>query len=405
LYVEKLTRKKIVFADREKVEKTKDLPNSISVLLIEDSQEDYLVIKRSLSKSDAVDFKLVFTRTLEEALVEIAHKKPDVILADLNLPDSDGTLTLKKLKQYGKSTPIIAITGQDDVSLAIELTKLGAASFVIKDEISSGFLKRNILLVYEKDKYQKLFKDEQQKYIQAAKFSLLGEMSAGIAHEIANPLAVILNRAKLTARKYKEDEYLTESFQKIEKMVVRITTIVATMKNFSRDATKDQMTSTPLSAIIQDALDLSQEKIRLCGVQVKMTVDLDNIELTCRGIEISQVLLNLISNACDAIEELQERWISIDVKIKPDSDLIQIIVKDSGTGVPRELRQQIMQPFFTTKEIGKGTGIGLSISKGILEAHKGNLTLNANCPNTEFIVSLPLIQESCLKKGKAVSNS
>jgi len=387
------------------VEKTKDLPNSISVLLIEDSQEDYLVIKRSLSKSDAVDFKLVFTRTLEEALVEIAHKKPDVILADLNLPDSDGTLTLKKLKQYGKSTPIIAITGQDDVSLAIELTKLGAASFVIKDEISSGFLKRNILLVYEKDKYQKLFKDEQQKYIQAAKFSLLGEMSAGIAHEIANPLAVILNRAKLTARKYKEDEYLTESFQKIEKMVVRITTIVATMKNFSRDATKDQMTSTPLSAIIQDALDLSQEKIRLCGVQVKMTVDLDNIELTCRGIEISQVLLNLISNACDAIEELQERWISIDVKIKPDSDLIQIIVKDSGTGVPRELRQQIMQPFFTTKEIGKGTGIGLSISKGILEAHKGNLTLNANCPNTEFIVSLPLIQESCLKKGKAVSNS
>lgn len=387
------------------MEKTKDLPNSISVLLIEDSQEDYLVIKRSLSKSDAVDFKLVFTRTLEEALVEIAHKKPDVILADLNLPDSDGTLTLKKLKQYGKSTPIIAITGQDDVSLAIELTKLGAASFVIKDEISSGFLKRNILLVYEKDKYQKLFKDEQQKYIQAAKFSLLGEMSAGIAHEIANPLAVILNRAKLTARKYKEDEYLTESFQKIEKMVVRITTIVATMKNFSRDATKDQMTSTPLSAIIQDALDLSQEKIRLCGVQVKMTVDLDNIELTCRGIEISQVLLNLISNACDAIEELQERWISIDVKIKPDSDLIQIIVKDSGTGVPRELRQQIMQPFFTTKEIGKGTGIGLSISKGILEAHKGNLTLNANCPNTEFIVSLPLIQESCLKKGKAVSNS
>jgi signal transduction histidine kinase len=405
LYVEKLTRNQIGFADREKVEKTKDLPDSISVLLIEDSQEDYLVIKRSLNKSDAVDFKLVFTRTLEEALVEIAHKKPDVILADLNLPDSEGTLTLKRLKQYGKSTPIIAITGQDDVSLAIELTKLGAASFIIKDEISSGFLKRNILLVYEKDKYQKLFKDEQQKYIQAAKFSLLGEMSAGIAHEIANPLAVILNRAKLTARKYKEDEYLTESFQKIEKMVVRITTIVATMKNFSRDATKDQMTSTPLSAIIQDALDLSQEKIRLCGVQVKMTVDLDNIEISCRGIEISQVLLNLISNACDALEELQEKWISIDVKIKPDSDLIQIIVKDSGTGVPRELRQQIMQPFFTTKEIGKGTGIGLSISKGILEAHKGNLTLNANCPNTEFIVSLPLIQESCLKKEKAVSNS
>jgi C4-dicarboxylate-specific signal transduction histidine kinase len=104
-------------------------------------------------------------------------------------------------------------------------------------------------------------------------------------------------------------------------------------------------------------------------------------------VQISQVLLNLISNACDAIAERDEKWIRIGAERK--NGLVSIYVMDSGTGIPETVREKMFQPFFTTKEIGKGTGLGLSISTGILDAHNGSLSIDSTKPNTCFVVQLP----------------
>ena len=109
--------------------------------------------------------------------------------------------------------------------------------------------------------------------------------------------------------------------------------------------------------------------------------------MQCRATQISQVLLNLLNNACDAIRDLPEKWIRIGYEESVAG--FELSVTDSGTGIDRAILDKLFQPFFTTKGVNVGTGLGLSISKGIAESHGGSLEYDSSCPNTRFILSLP----------------
>ncbi len=112
--------------------------------------------------------------------------------------------------------------------------------------------------------------------------------------------------------------------------------------------------------------------------------------IQCRESEIAQVLFNLLINACQAEEQLSERWVTLNCE--EEDEKIRIVVKDSGPGIPTDIRQKIFQPFFTTKDIGQGTGLGLSVSVGLVEGHNGQLWLDDKEQNTTFIVQLPKLQ-------------
>jgi signal transduction histidine kinase len=117
-------------------------------------------------------------------------------------------------------------------------------------------------------------------------------------------------------------------------------------------------------------------------------------EVFGNSIQISQVILNLLNNAFDAIQDATDKWIKIQTYIEHGQ--VQIRVTDCGHGISNEVAKKIMQPFFTTKPIGKGTGLGLSISKGIVEAHQGKLTIDTESKNTCFVITLPTL----LQKGQ-----
>jgi C4-dicarboxylate-specific signal transduction histidine kinase len=106
-----------------------------------------------------------------------------------------------------------------------------------------------------------------------------------------------------------------------------------------------------------------------------------------RPVQLSQVFLNLLNNAFDAIEGAPSPWIR--VELYSEDDFIEVSVTDSGPGVAKEIRSRIMEPFFTTKPLGKGTGLGLSVSAGIMKAHHGSLFLDETSPNTRFVVRMP----------------
>jgi C4-dicarboxylate-specific signal transduction histidine kinase len=111
------------------------------------------------------------------------------------------------------------------------------------------------------------------------------------------------------------------------------------------------------------------------------------LTLPCRKTEVSQVILNLLSNAIDAVTEVQDPWIRLHVK--DQAEAIEILVEDNGPGIPAEIVDKIMLPFFTTKEVGKGTGLGLTISRTIAESHHGSLHLATEMPHTTFVLTLP----------------
>jgi C4-dicarboxylate-specific signal transduction histidine kinase len=224
-----------------------------------------------------------------------------------------------------------------------------------------------------------------------AKFSALGEMAGGIAHEINNPLAAIKSLSD-QLQEVVDDDPLDKALIKkmaanIEKTADRITKIILGLRSFSRDGSKDPFNSVNVHQLIEETLSFCNQRFKNCGTNLIIEEFKTDLSFEGRATEISQVLLNLLINANDAIIDRQQKWIKISVYEQPE--WVQIRVTDCGEGISPEIHNKIFQPFFTTKEIGKGTGLGLSISVGIVQSHQGELKIDQQCPNTCFVIQLP----------------
>ena len=222
------------------------------------------------------------------------------------------------------------------------------------------------------------------------KMSSLGEMAAGIAHEINNPLTFIQFKGKQLQKKSGDNKELMEMGQKIEKTVKRISKIIKGLKSFSRDSENDPYEDFDLNEIISESTEILIDKMKKTETDVTFTPIEGNTKVMCRESEISQVFVNLVSNGIDAIKDLDNKWINITGKVLENKVVIKVI--DSGPGIPEDIQAKILQPFFTTKDVGKGTGLGLSISKGIIEKHNGKFFIDNNVENTCFTVELPYKQ-------------
>lgn len=237
----------------------------------------------------------------------------------------------------------------------------------------------------------------QSRFIETAKMAALGEMSGGIAHEINNPLTIIIGKTEQLIRYLDKVSERKESYLKdlelIKKTALRISKIIKGLRSFSRNAENDPMQEVNLKSIIDETLDLCREKFSSSGIEIHSEVP--NIQVKCRAVELSQVLMNLFSNSYDAISELEEKWISL--QVSEVADKVRIQFKDSGKGIPTSVVDKIFQPFYTTKDVGKGTGLGLSISAGIMKNHGGSLDYDKSSPNTCFLIELPALHKQVLK--------
>lgn len=238
---------------------------------------------------------------------------------------------------------------------------------------------------------EEALKQSQMRNIESSRLSALGVMAGGIAHEINNPLSVIGLNATLIKELLKDEEVnkakAIQSAENIEQTVHRIARIIKGLRTFARDTRSDPFEEVSLKTIVDDTLAFCLERFKERGIEVRLNIGNEAILLECRAAQISQVLLNLLNNAFDAIENLNDKWIQIDVI--EEIDLITLSITDSGLGIKKEDQEKMMLPFFTTKPVGKGTGLGLGISKGIVESHRGTLRFDASSINTRFVVTLP----------------
>jgi PAS domain S-box-containing protein len=230
----------------------------------------------------------------------------------------------------------------------------------------------------------------QLQMIQSNKMASLGEMASGIAHEINNPLAIIKMTA-LQMQKNVTDEstILKNGIAKIDSTVDRISKIIQGLRTFSRDGRNDPFEIVSFDTLIDDILSFCKERLKHHSITlIKDELD-PNLVFEGRQIEISQVILNLLNNAIDAVDSLPDdnKWIRISAK--NNGSFLEIKITDSGSGISLETQSKMFQPFFTTKEIGKGTGLGLSLSLTIIKNHLGEIFLDNDSPNTCFILRLP----------------
>jgi PAS domain S-box-containing protein len=238
---------------------------------------------------------------------------------------------------------------------------------------------------------ERIMLDHRMKMVASSRLSSLGIMARGVAHEINNPLAIIsIGLEQIQSLLHEEPskpEKIETIIETLTRNVDRIQRIVRGLRNLAREGRQDPFQTRLLGELVDDALELCKGPFRNNQIQLHVDDIPRNLEIECRGPQISQIVMNLLSNAEDAAAESQNKWVRLG--FTDSGDTIELSVTDSGKGPEDQLRETIFEPFFTTKEVGRGTGLGLSIARAMAESHHGALFLADNGPNTRFVLRLP----------------
>ena len=239
--------------------------------------------------------------------------------------------------------------------------------------------------------------EERHRIFASQRLNSLATVTNGIAHEINNPLAIISGYTEQLRDLFERNpknvpiQRVTLISNKIIEASRRCSQIIDSLKDFSRNGSSDPFELEQVSHIVNECLDLCRQRIASCGIKLELGDLNRNTEVQCRKVQIVQVLFNLISNAIDASMHAEgEPVIRIDVKEENNNAVIT--VRDNGPGIPGSIKNKIFEPFFTTKEVGEGVGVGLSISKGVVEEHGGSLAIDEKDPLTCFEILLPTRQ-------------
>jgi len=236
-------------------------------------------------------------------------------------------------------------------------------------------------------------RNREEQLIQSKKLASIGVLTAGVAHELTNPLNNISMIAQTYTELYKKlsSEERIDFMNKVGKEAERIKKIVQNLLDFSRQR-KPDLKETDINMVIEKAIKLMRNTIEISNIDVKLNFDDGLLHVFIDKHQIQQVLVNIIGNAVQAMPDGGNLFIS--TRTGKDKDFIEISVIDTGKGIPPEFLPHIFDPFFTTKGEG-GTGLGLSVSYGIIKNHKGDIRVESEVGvGTAFIIELPVYKSS-----------
>ena len=238
-----------------------------------------------------------------------------------------------------------------------------------------------------------VLKERSDQLFGQSKYSELGMMSAGIAHEINNPLAIIQAKTTQLLRIHKNaarESEVTEGLEQILYTSERINRTIQGVRDFVHQDERVPDEEFTVKNLVDDVLAFCGQRMKNHGVSLRF-YGLEGLKLHGYKIQLEQVLLNLLNNSFDAIEFLPDKWIEMSAEYSEHT--VKLFFKDSGSGISPAVAARIMEPFFTTKTIGKGTGLGLALARGIVEKHGGTLSYVPGGKHTTFLRELPKMED------------
>ncbi|MGB8318616.1 MAG: [Fe-Fe] hydrogenase large subunit C-terminal domain-containing protein, partial [Ignavibacteriaceae bacterium] len=259
--------------------------------------------------------------------------------------------------------------------------------------IAKDLAEKDMCLPYLIDKIDKAYKElssAQEQLQSAEKLASIGQLVAGIAHEINNPLGTILLYSSMLKNDMAEKKF---DFQNIEdiKLIIdeatRCKNIVSDLLNFARQ-NKLKLSAVNIYELLDDVIRSVKINPRYKDITIQKDEELKRCIIDCDPDQLKQVFINLVNNSCEAMTESSRKLLNL--VISENHNQVDIEIKDTGAGIPKENYSKIFTPFFTTKKIGMGTGLGLAISYGIIKMHKGDITFRSEVgKGTSFFVQLP----------------
>ncbi|KAB8031798.1 hybrid sensor histidine kinase/response regulator [Fluviispira multicolorata] len=366
----------------------------LNILVIEDDEYISKVITKEFTALNYATHTISTISEAKEYINEKAHLI-NLFLLDIKLPDGDGLSLLDTIKQKNQEAAIIIMSGHLNNKIVNRAIRNGCYNFLEKP----FSVEKDIVPIVKRSLSSILLKKENnylsEQMLHTSKLTALGELSATIVHDIRGPLGII----QLTCEDLNEDflqknnlskEELEEHLSQIFKACGKIKKLVDHLRNYSRNDHSEKEESINVYSLIENSLFMVKQKIRNFNIKVihEEDITLSKIEIKCYPNKFEQVLMNLMSNACDAMKEQEKKELSIKVFI--NQGFLYISVCDTGSGIPENIQTKIFESFFTTKPKGEGTGLGLSIVKNIVMEHGGELLLESEMGvGSIFTVKLP----------------
>jgi signal transduction histidine kinase len=366
------------------------------ILIVDDESGFREALARRLEKRGAVVNQAGGGR---EALASLEQEPVDVVLLDVRMPGMDGLTVLKHIREDHPDTEVILITGNVNTQEGVAGIKAGAFDYLTKPieiehligKIRQAFDK--LIRQQEQAREARFRVRMEQQLIAADRLAALGTLSAGTAHEINNPLAIINDSAGWLRTRAAKDSSLSDEMRKdlnlaldkIESSVTRARRITHQLLSFSRQA--DAMIKEfNLSDLAMDVLEMTRKVAAENQAELTAACEMKEMRLWSDPYQVRQVLINLVTNGLQAVDAGG----TVDLVISGDSAEAVAIVRDNGPGIPPENLERIFEPFFTTKPPGEGTGLGLSVSKGIIQKLGGRIEVESKLgAGTTFKVILP----------------
>lgn len=419
-----------------------------TILIIDDNPTNLEVLYGTLASAG---YEIFVQMNGEDGIEQAVQQQPDLILLDVMMPGIDGFETCCRLQSNSttRSIPIIFMTALSDTEHKIKGLNLGAVDYITKPFQQKEVLARVNVHLKLKRMTQELeqqveertnslvqslhsLKQMQVQLVQNEKMSALGQLVAGVAHEINNPMGCINGNFTLLQDSVKDlleiidcyqkelpqpspslQQYIEEvdldylrsdlpkMFESTHTAINRIKDISNSLRTFAR-ADNSQPVLFDIHEALNSTILILKHRLKASHTQKEIEVIKEYSKLPlikCYPGQLNQVFMNIIANAIDALEEAnlqqnhnQESKIILKTTLAENQESILISIKDSGIGINQQVKTQIFEHLFTTKEVGKGTGLGLAIvHQIIIEKHHGRIEVNSEIgKGTEFLITLPI---------------
>ena len=363
----------------------------ISILLVEDNAGDRRLISEMLAEASNVTFDVKYADRLQAAMEYLGQNRVEVILLDLGLPDSQGLETLKKTYAQVSETPIVVLTGLNDEMIGAQAVNEGAQDYLIKGQVDSNLLRRTIRYAIERKQAEEKERRLQLQLDLSNRLASLGLMVEGIAHEINNPLTSVIGFAQMLTF---EDipENTREDVKTIGDNAQRVADIMKNLLTFAKQQ-KLERTYININDIVGATLKMRAYPLEDTNITVTTQLDPALPSTMADATLLQQAFLNLVINAETAMKLAHGKG-SLLIKTELISDTIQISFTDDGPGIAEANLVHLFDPFFSTRGVGQGTGLGLSVCYGIITEHNGRINVKSQLgKGSVFTIELPVFAE------------
>jgi two-component system NtrC family sensor kinase len=375
---------------------------SARILIVDDEPANVRLLERLL---ESVRYRQLKGTTDSRRVLDLYRSfQPDLMLLDLLMPHLDGVAVLEQLRSVilsGEYVPVLVLTADATLDAKQRALAAGANDFLTKpfEQFEVVLRIRNLLdtrrLYLELDRQnrslEETVRERTERLLQSEKVATMGSLLAGVAHELNNPLAVVTGQAQLLHATVSDPAVLRRA-EKIDGAARRCVRIVRNFLALARRRAPERG-EVQLNDVVQEAVELLAYELRTGTVEVSLSLAEDLPVLWADGHQLHQVLVNIVANAHHALRHSgSPRRLTITTGRDRTGQQVRLTIADTGPGIPAEIRAKIFEPFFTTKPPGEGTGLGLSLCRGIVEEHGGTIGVESEPGRgTTFLITLPVL--------------